>query len=737
MHDLKEHEWVDLKIVVTGAHLSEEFGLTYREIEADGFTIDAKLPGQLDTHSGVALAKTVGSWTGQMAETFEKFAPDLVLVMGDRYELLSVSAACTLLGIPLGHVSGGEITEGAFDEQIRHSITKASHLHFVANEVYGDRVRQMGEEDWRICVSGDPGLDALVRVPPMSIDELSQDLGIDLHKPTAMVTFHPVTLDSTAIDEQMHELFSALSASDLQFVITYPNADVGSDVIIRYIQDFSQSHKQTVVVRKNLGQRRYTSLLRVASLMVGNSSSGLVEAPVFSLPAVNVGMRQAGRMRASNVLDVDCKKGEIARGLEWARQYDRTAHCASPYGDGRSSARICSFILENFKNHSRERLLRKRFSDLNFFKSTRPIGSHFEFDVTNIANEPNPDWQKGFYLDRNAMLVGSGRSAFRVILDEIQLKDKVLLMPEYLCGEAQVPVLKQQNVRYHYYPVSENLTVDPGKLAALLTPETGAVLLINYFGLRDHGAVASRIRAYNPNIQIIEDNAQSFYNMAVQAPENHWADFTFSSFLKSFATPDGGCVRSKRQLTTEVPEPPSQQGVAYLLGGMLKQAHLNPPARGGCRTDLESYFLERFDVAAREVPEAPVKMSALSRALMERYPFGKWMRIRRDNYQYLLAAIQDIPQIRPITGDLLEGQVPLFLPVRVAAADRDGLRAYLRQNQIYCPAHWPLIPELNKPEYRGASELSQTLLSLPVDHRLGFGDLDRLSQNIRDFWRKA
>ena len=199
LQDFESHCSVNLKIIVTGAHLSEEFGLTYREIEDDGFTIDEKIAGALDTSSRTALAKTVGAWTGQFTEALERINPDLVLVMGDRYELLSVSAACIFLGVPLAHISGGEITEGAIDDQIRHSLTKASHLHFVANEVYADRVRQMGEEDWRICVSGEPGLDALLRTNPQSIDELSRDLDIDLRSPTALVTYHPVTLDSTPI----------------------------------------------------------------------------------------------------------------------------------------------------------------------------------------------------------------------------------------------------------------------------------------------------------------------------------------------------------------------------------------------------------------------------------------------------------------------------------------------------------------------------------------------------------
>lgn len=738
MQDLKSHGSIDLKIIVTGSHLSETFGLTYRDIEADGFTIDVKLPGSLDTNSGAALAATVGNWTGQFARALEAMSPDLVLVMGDRYELLAVSSACVLLSIPLGHISGGDITEGAIDDQVRHVLTKSAHLHFVANEIHGDRVRQMGEEDWRVCVCGEPGLDNLARTPLMDIDELGRDLGIDLHKPTALVTFHPVTLEGALIEQQMRAVLAALDADELQYVITYPNADAGSEVIIRHILEFAQRHAQSGVVRKSLGHDRYVSLLRVVAMMIGNSSSGLVEAPAFNLPVVNIGTRQAGRMRAANVLDVDCTRSEITRGLAWARRYDRTKPCPNPYGDGNSSARICEFILRNFAERTRDEILRKRFAERRFRKLLRPIGGHFEIDPATFNRAPDPGWTGVFHLDRNSAFVASGRSAFRLILDEIRLQDKIILMPEYLCGEAQIPVLKQQSIRYHYYPVAPDLTISAADLMPTVGPDVGAVLMINYFGLRDHGAIAKEIRARNPAIQIIEDCTQAFYGMADQTAEAHWADFSFSSFLKSFAIPDGGCVRSKRALlTTAIPTPSSRQGVAYLLGGILKHEYLNPPASAPSNTELEERYLDLFATAANEVPEAPVGMTALSRSLMDRYPFEDWIQRRRANYRFLMSAIEDVPHIRTISGGLANNQTPLFLPVRVDATERDALRAFLRQQQIYCPVHWPLIPELDKPEHRGAQELSQTLLSLPIDHRLAPADLERIVNGLSDFWRKT
>jgi len=308
-------------------------------------------------------------------------------------------------------------------------------------------------------------------------------------------------------------------------------------------------------------------------------------------------------------------------------------------------------------------------------------------------------------------------------------------VPDYLCREVQVPVLNRRGIRYQYYPVKEDLWISPEELYAMLTPDTAAVLLINYYGLRDHREVARSIRNYNPSIQIIEDNSQAFYGMVSQDPEDHWADFAFSSFQKSFAIPDGGWVRSREKLKSMIPESASQQGLDYLLGAILKHDYLKIPDSEGKKVELERQFLQLYDVAAEKVPDAAVKMTALSYRLLERYPHDTWVIKRRENYHFLLTAIQDISQIQPISPDLHDMQVPLFLPIRAPVAGREQLRSFLRQQQIYCPVHWHLIPELDRSIQNRAYELSQSILSLPIDHRLEFSDLDRLARTIRGFWR--
>jgi len=361
MKDMSADPRLDLKLIVMGSHLLKDYGSTYREIEGDGRTIDARLYGPLVTHSPVSLARAHGRWTGQLAGVLERMRPELVIVAGDRYELLAVCTACLLLLIPVAHISGGETTEGAIDEQIRHAVTKMSHLHFAANKAFAARIKQMGEEPWRVCVSGDPGLDTLRRLPLLSKQDLEHRLRLDLSRPTALCTFHPVTLEAGRESRQVTQLLKALSQMSLQYVLTYPNADYGSHHVVTLFKEFAKHRPETVRLIPHLGQHVYMSLMRQVRLMVGNSSSGIWEAPSVNLPVVNIGNRQEGRLRARNVIDVDCTVPAILSGIRKALTYDRRRLCHNPYGDGRSSARIHRFIQRVFSTKGTEAILKKRF----------------------------------------------------------------------------------------------------------------------------------------------------------------------------------------------------------------------------------------------------------------------------------------------------------------------------------------------------------------------------------------
>ena len=352
-----------LELIVAGTHLLPEFGLTVDDIELDGFIVAERVETAPDSDSPKAVAGSIGKGVVGFSRVFSKRRPDILLVLGDRYEMLAAVVAALPFNIPIAHVHGGESTQGAIDEAIRHSITKISHLHFAATEDYARRIVQLGEEPWRVTVSGAPGLDNLNGFRPDSPAELETEYGLDLATPPLLVTYHPVTLEYEQTSDQMAELLAALDRSGLPVVFTYPGADTGFSDVIRLTEDFVRRHSnaRTVV---NMGTDAYFRLMGQASAMVGNSSSGIIEAASFELPVVNVGNRQAGRIRPENVIDVECEEQAILEGIRLATSSefrDRMAGLANPYGDGRAAPRIVAALKDAELD---SRMLVKRFYDL-------------------------------------------------------------------------------------------------------------------------------------------------------------------------------------------------------------------------------------------------------------------------------------------------------------------------------------------------------------------------------------
>lgn len=347
LKDLEASPDVELQLCVTGAHLTPEFGNTIEAIRADRFAIAAEVPSFTAGDTSVAVAQSIGRGVSGFGEALTRLRPDLLLLMADRYEIFAAAAAAAVLRVPIAHLSGGESTEGLFDDQLRHAITKLSHLHFASMEVYRERIIRMGECPDRVFTVGEPGLDHVHRTTLLDRDAASAAVGLDLSRPTAVVTFHPVTLEPEHTGAYVAELLEALDRSpDLQLAMTYPGADPGAQVIARAFEEYAR-RRPRAVLHKNLGTLRYLSLLRHARAMVGNSSSGLVEAPSFELPALNIGSRQRGRVRAANVLDVDCRADAISDGLRKVLDPGFRARLkgqGNPYGDGRTSERVVRIL---------------------------------------------------------------------------------------------------------------------------------------------------------------------------------------------------------------------------------------------------------------------------------------------------------------------------------------------------------------------------------------------------------
>jgi UDP-hydrolysing UDP-N-acetyl-D-glucosamine 2-epimerase len=339
---IADDDGLELLLYATGAHLVPELGNTVAEIEEDGFPIAARVASVDDDDSPQAVVRAMARVTRGFADVFAERVPDLLLVLGDRYEMHAAVTAALPFVVPVAHVHGGESTEAMIDEALRHSITKMSHLHFAATDAYARRIVQMGEEPWRVMVSGAPGLDALLAAEPLSDAELAERHGVTLDGPTLLVTYHPVTLEHERTEQRVAELVAALRASSARLVVTFPNVDTGARTVLRLLEELAAGDERVHLV-PNLGTRAYATLLRRADAMVGNSSSGIIEAATFGLPVVNVGDRQRGRIRAANVVDVPDDRSAITAGIEQVLAPSFRASLVgleNPYGDGRAAGRI-------------------------------------------------------------------------------------------------------------------------------------------------------------------------------------------------------------------------------------------------------------------------------------------------------------------------------------------------------------------------------------------------------------
>ncbi len=344
MKDIQASEHLALQVIVSGMHLSPEFGETWKQIAADGFPVDAKVEMLLSSDTPVGVVKSMGLGTIGFADALDRLKPDMLVVLGDRFEALAVVQAALILRIPVAHLHGGEITEGAYDDAIRHAITKMASLHFTAAEPYRQRVIQMGEAPDSVFNVGAVGLDHLLRNAPMPPDALSASLGFTLREPYFLVTYHPVTLAEEDPEISFRALLAALDQfPDHQVILTYPNADNGGRAIIPILEDYARSQPGRVLAIPSLGFRRYLSALGRAAAMIGNSSSGIIEAPAFGVPTVNIGARQLGRLAADSVLHCAPNQAAIADAITTAVSRDFAARCqgvANPYGQGSAAGQI-------------------------------------------------------------------------------------------------------------------------------------------------------------------------------------------------------------------------------------------------------------------------------------------------------------------------------------------------------------------------------------------------------------
>ncbi|MBI3793722.1 MAG: UDP-N-acetylglucosamine 2-epimerase (hydrolyzing) [Nitrospinae bacterium] len=363
MKEIEKTRGLKLQIIATGMHLSPEFGLTYREVEKD-FDIDKKIEMLLSSDSQIGISKAMGLAQISFAEAFEELRPDIVVVLGDRFEIFSAASAAMVARIPIAHIHGGESTEGAFDEAIRHSVTKMSHLHFVATEEYKNRVVQLGEDPRRVFKTGTPGLDNIQKLPILSKEKFERAVGLRLGPKNILVTFHPVTLEKQSAKAQFQSLLNVIDRlKETKIIFTKANADMEGRVINRMIDDYVARNGDKACAHDSLGQLRYLSALRYVDAVVGNSSSGLTEAPSVKIGAINIGDRQKGRVRADSVIDCDPSEASITAAFEklYSPGFSKVLRkVVNPYGGPGASKKIVK-VLASFPLRD---VLKKKFFDI-------------------------------------------------------------------------------------------------------------------------------------------------------------------------------------------------------------------------------------------------------------------------------------------------------------------------------------------------------------------------------------
>ncbi len=366
IREMTEDSYFQAEVVVTGTHLLDKFGNTLEMIIADGIPVAHKIPIMGEEEESVSTI--IGRGILAFSRLYEEQKYDAILVLGDRYELFSFCIPAMMLNIPIIHIHGGEKTEGAVDERIRHSITKMASLHFPTIQEYARRIIQMGESPEYVHPVGALGIDNIMAMQPLPREELEKELGIDFNNPVALVTFHPVTLNSAdQIREQGEELFKALLAYDMHYIVTMPNNDSGSAILQNAIGHYVQKYPDRFIYRKSLGQKRYLSILSYVRMVIGNSSSGLIEVPSFRIPTINIGDRQRGRFAPATVIHCDCtykdildaiRKGDSLEFRESITDYD------SPFGDGAAAKKMVRIIKET--DFHLERMLKKEFFDVDY-----------------------------------------------------------------------------------------------------------------------------------------------------------------------------------------------------------------------------------------------------------------------------------------------------------------------------------------------------------------------------------
>jgi UDP-hydrolysing UDP-N-acetyl-D-glucosamine 2-epimerase len=708
LRDLVDDSRFALQLVVGGAHLAAAH--TVREIEDDGFTIAARVPFLDGDHAASSAAALTG-----FGAAFGTLQPDVVLLYGDRWELLPIANAALLAGVPIAHLCGGDVTEGALDNQVRHAVTKLAHVHFATSARSAKRILQMGEESWRVHDVGDPSLDRFRRGRAAGVDELTEALGFRPDQRTLLVTFHPPTLGVDSLRADVAALTSALRGHAGPIVITAPAPDPGADVVRSELEALARARPSTTFV-ESLGSDRYRGLMALVGAMVGNSSSGLSEAPCVPLPVVNIGDRQAGRDRARNVIDVPAEARAIGDAITraLAPEFRAGLHgLVSPYGDGRSAARIID-VLATLPD--RARLMRKVFRDESAtVEGPAPIGGDFPLDA---------DW----LFPADTAWLAAGRDAFAAIA---RTRPGRWLVPEFLCPI--VPdTLRAVGAAVEPYSWLSPWEVDEDELAPRLAGAAGIIVPF-HLGLPPTDAIWRAIDRGGGAASVVEDRCQCV-GLPPRA-DTLRGDFAVGSLRKWMAVPDGAwCVARQGEAPRPSGNPAREMVQLRAAAGLTKATWL---AEGAADSALERAMVELFARGEKAAGAGIARRSSGFVAhAVDQLDVAEVSRRRIENQRALaarLAASGSVELWQPGQDAFKTTPVPL-LALPVLCRDRDALQQRLAASRIFCAVHWR-DGDWSRSGGRAADWSARTL-SLPIDQRLGRDDIDRVADAIEEKGRE-
>lgn len=741
---LASHQLVDLKLIALGAHLSPEFGFTIKEIENDGFCIDGRIECLLSSDSDIGMAKTIGVATLSLADHLGALRPDLLLLIADRYEMLAPASVALALRIPVAHIEGGEISEGAIDDAVRNAITKMAHIHFTSTFAARDRIIAMGEEPWRVHRAGAPSLDHLLKSALLSRPQVEKQLGIRLDLPTAVVAYHPVTLAADTLQETA-ALFAALERLPEQLIFCYPNADAGSRALIQSAKAFLASRGNGRVF-VNLDAVTYWSLLRHAAYFLGNSSSGIMETPSFALPTVNVGIRQQGRERARNILDVPADAAAILAAASTARSSkfrESLRGMTNPYGDGFASEKIVEILTS--VPLGQELLLKRAYAlpsepivnagrtvcEMKIPLSVPDIG---ESEIAAVAAvlrtgrlslgpqlEAFESTVARYAGAQHAVAVSSGTAGLHLAVRALGLKegDEVILPSFTFIAAANA--LRYERITPVFVDIDPaTLNLDPNCVEAAITSRTRAILAVHTFGvpaaMDELLAIARR-----KNLFVIEDACEALGAECGGRKVGRLGDVGVFAFYPN------------KQITT------AEGGVLVTQNGELAShsRSLRNQGRGAAGEWLQhtemgyNYRLSELHCAL-----GLAQMERIESILSRREEVARAYHQRLSNIEEL-----DLPVLALYHRCISWFTYAVRLKERFSQSNRDQIIREMQARSIACGRYF--APIHLQPAYRGedcpplpvTESIACRVIALPFFNRITEAQLDKVCGTLRELLR--